>query len=872
VKPLSVKHLAQKTSEAQCGEQKFAMLAAQASRIKVLKHNLAKEVKTHKAVHIKQAKKQVSEALQYLVFLACVSVTVLLSRVDADIFYFMDHVSEQLQGVEFNYEDAHIKKTFRDVATVTELHQWMRGPLYKALWTASTFDGVEFNSIPPMVGGTLQNKPGYILGQSRLMGGVRIGQVRVNPMACQTPSAIKFPSAPTCYPQFSRQCESRAPFGTNGATYEATAWADADEEPEYYSPITRAYYTQPRFSVTMPGREEGGATGEGGGEVLAAIERLAETGFVDLQTSALFFDVNVYNPNLDFFCIIRLVAELLPSGGVITHAKMDTVRLVGVDDFSQGAGALSILHTASYGIMMLFVLYFVWVELAHLGLVGGGGGGKRSGRGRRAKEEQTTLFAYLTKGENLLHVVNLVLFLIVFGMDIDGRVKVEAQRSRLVADDYSLYIPLRSAADALTEAQDLSAFNAFLSWIKTFYYLAFVPKLRILIGTLSHASGNITGFMVVFLIVLWSSTMTFMLIFHTHLLEFRSLTDSFFMLLRMLMGQFDFDGMLRANRIFAPLLFSIFILVVLFVLLSMFIAIISDAYNTTKLEIEIEEATGDKPRHMEAAIVLLWEDGLCRVPVLGAMMKRGAQHAKRLVGARGLAHRGLAPCWTVLDMVFGTKALFAKGLIGSMDQDGDGLITVDEAVLVLVSTEFGGGGTSVAVTEEEVRSLLEAVDSDGSGEFSMDEMDELTKSVEALIARKTTQAARSPKKGGRLRSGGKNDRGDGIIDVYDDQIEAQEQVLQDLRVQNKQLQLLAASQGADAAAVAAAGPRMSAAAKVDGSASAPMPKRAPSFRSEPRSAKPESPSREVLPFSPLQSPTATAVKPVSTTAGPVTHI
>ena len=52
----------------------------------------------------------------------------------------------------------------------------------------------------------------------------------------------------------------------------------------------------------------------------------------------------------------------------------------------------------------------------------------------------------------------------------------------------------------------------------------------------------------------------------------------------MAVGDFDYDAMYQSQRFLGPLLFWVFIFLVFFVLISMFIALLSEAYEKAKEE------------------------------------------------------------------------------------------------------------------------------------------------------------------------------------------------------------------------------------------------------------------------------------------------
>ena len=59
--------------------------------------------------------------------------------------------------------------------------------------------------------------------------------------------------------------------------------------------------------------------------------------------------------------------------------------------------------------------------------------------------------------------------------------------------------------------------------------------------------------------------------------------------LRALLGEFEYEEMQKTDAVVGPLLFLTFMLLVLFVLVNMFIAILSEAYEKAKIEVRSEK-------------------------------------------------------------------------------------------------------------------------------------------------------------------------------------------------------------------------------------------------------------------------------------------
>jgi hypothetical protein len=94
------------------------------------------------------------------------------------------------------------------------------------------------------------------------------------------------------------------------------------------------------------------------------------------------------------------------------------------------------------------------------------------------------------------------------------------------------------------------------------------------------------GFLLVFFIIFYGFSQAHTMVFQGKLEEFRTVGDSCFTLMRSLLGNFDFVRLQEANQYMGPLLFIVFVVLAVFVVLNMLIAIISNAYDITRRELE----------------------------------------------------------------------------------------------------------------------------------------------------------------------------------------------------------------------------------------------------------------------------------------------
>eukprot|EP01025_Chloroclados_australasicus_P020719 TRINITY_DN21864_c0_g1_i1.p1 TRINITY_DN21864_c0_g1~~TRINITY_DN21864_c0_g1_i1.p1 ORF type:complete len:254 (+),score=30.25 TRINITY_DN21864_c0_g1_i1:145-906(+) len=77
--------------------------------------------------------------------------------------------------------------------------------------------------------------------------------------------------------------------------------------------------------------------------------------------------------------------------------------------------------------------------------------------------------------------------------------------------------------------------------------------------------------------------------FGTRMEQYRNLKESFYAVVRALLMDFDLQELRNANLWLGPVFFGTFILLAVFVLLNMFIAIISDAYSETRMELQQQD-------------------------------------------------------------------------------------------------------------------------------------------------------------------------------------------------------------------------------------------------------------------------------------------
>ncbi|CAE7894284.1 pkd2, partial [Symbiodinium sp. KB8] len=239
-----------------------------------------------------------------------------------------------------------------------------------------------------------------------------------------------------------------------------------------------------------------------------------------------------------------------PSGGVLLSYKFETVRLYTYFESSNA------FWRVWEFLVVIFYVFYATMEVVK---------GVRFGWRR------------FLKASIILDNLNIVIYMIVWAFRFAARAATPDAASVVVDSDvyYDFYV----AALWKSTSVMLNGINAFLCWFRLVRYLAHLPELALVIGTLERSARRLASFGVIFVVVFYGFAAAHMMTFGFKLKEFRNLTASGFTLIESLLGEFDLFSMYEAQWLMGPLFFVMFIALAVLVVLNILIDIISDAYQ-----------------------------------------------------------------------------------------------------------------------------------------------------------------------------------------------------------------------------------------------------------------------------------------------------
>ncbi|XP_007473717.1 polycystic kidney disease 2-like 2 protein isoform X3 [Monodelphis domestica] len=120
-----------------------------------------------------------------------------------------------------------------------------------------------------------------------------------------------------------------------------------------------------------------------------------------------------------------------------------------------------------------------------------------------------------------------------------------------------------------------------------FKFISFNETMSQLSTTLSRCIKDIIAFAIMFFIIFFAYAQLGYLVFGSQVDDFSTFQNSVFTQFRIVLGDFNFANIEKANWVLGPAYFITFIFFVFFVLLNMFLAIINDAYSEVKADYSI---------------------------------------------------------------------------------------------------------------------------------------------------------------------------------------------------------------------------------------------------------------------------------------------
>ena len=146
----------------------------------------------------------------------------------------------------------------------------------------------------------------------------------------------------------------------------------------------------------------------------------------------------------------------------------------------------------------------------------------------------------------------------------------------------------------------LDGFAMMLIYLHLFKFFSISKQIDIIWLALYEVSGALATFILIFSIIFAGFVFSANIAYGPYMRSFATLSSSFGSLVRLVMGEFDYDSMRIANYLVTPIFICLFTALVTMILVNIFIAILGDGYSKVNTQL-LEERKRDPPR-------TIWQD------------------------------------------------------------------------------------------------------------------------------------------------------------------------------------------------------------------------------------------------------------------------
>ncbi|XP_049771104.1 polycystin-2-like [Schistocerca cancellata] len=386
-----------------------------------------------------------------------------------------------------------------------------------------------------------------VLNENKVLGVPRLRQLRVRNDSCEVP-AIFTRTFSTCYDAYSSAAEEKEPFGPRNTT----AWRYTSSEEldgiSYMGTISNyhggGYYQD--LSIVP-------------NETVNIVASLKKNLWINRSTRAVFLDFTVYNANINLFCVIKLLFEFPPTGGVLSSQDFTTMKLIRyVEPLDYAVMGFEFLF-------IFFVLFFTMEEVI---------------------EMMFFKLQYLFHFWNYIDLVILLLSYISIAYSLHKLVITRGVVEKLI-DNTTEYSNLEYVALWEKQCNAVAAFLVFFIWIKVLKYINITHTTAQLNEALKRCAKDLAAFGLLFFIAICAYAQLGYSLFGTKARDFRGIGISVVTLLRTIVGYNIYESIQKADWFFAPIYYIAYVVFVFLILLNMFIAIIVYSYSEVKAEIAV---------------------------------------------------------------------------------------------------------------------------------------------------------------------------------------------------------------------------------------------------------------------------------------------
>ncbi|XP_041364433.1 uncharacterized protein LOC121379847 [Gigantopelta aegis] len=481
----------------------------------------------------------IREITLYSFFLWILMVISYRQRSSNSFFY-----KDSIEKLFINNKD--MKMSFMKIRNTEEFWKWSRTDLVNGL-RASNY----YNNYPPLM------LRGYVGDKvSRIMGYATLRQLRVKPGKCQPDNLMKdvISSCTTSYTIFS---EDTADYNVRWLSLHNTT---NQNRPEYtYSKASKLNGYPYIGKLTVYG---------GGGYVTELREsrwvlrrmmsRLQQEQWVDKHTRGLFVELTVYNPQVNLFAIVTIIAEFSDTGGVVPSYRIEPAMLL---PYMSSALLFQVLCEIVY---FVFTVMFIFKEM------------------KKLIQLKFQYFKYVWNLVELSIIAMSIAAIVVYFYKFIVTNQLTSQFKQNKGNKYMKFQYVGYWNEVFSYIIGWLVFFGSLKFLKL---LRFNKRMSLLAATLRKGAKRLVHFSLIFWIVFLAFIQLFYLTFMSTALSFSSFVGSVETGVLMIMGQIDIFSMTMVLPIMSHIYVFLFVFTITFIVVNMFLSILNETFADVRADL-----------------------------------------------------------------------------------------------------------------------------------------------------------------------------------------------------------------------------------------------------------------------------------------------
>lgn len=497
-------------------------------------------------------------------------------------------------------------KQFHRIASAKELFAWLQGPFLALSYPSSSSSAAGENDL--------------IFQNNRVVGGIRIGQLRVKKSNCTSRITSYFSSAlaPT---NSSSDSNTLYCYGSKSGDFQGGSGDDEDELQDTFggsagesfpfagqngtdTALERSaqfssmadtgaggsgVFPAPAFSVVLPRANAARAS-----QILSWLESDA---YIDQQTRVVMLDVNLYNVMLQYILVVRFVFEFPSSGGVT--AKLVTTSAPITRSFLYYSD--EVWQTLCSLVVLVFYVYFLVTELlAHTG--------------RRRKAATLKALRWSARYGSGARTLSLVFYFLVWLMRLIALIKFP----KTFPLESDAFVALRPFAEAFHISQHLLAINTCLCWLVMLLLLRVSKNIDIFIRTILLAKTKLLSLLLCMAILFYGYASAFVVAIGSQSRPYGSIASALTSLLGVTLGiggstttAIATSQQQNQDATMEIVLFAGFLALNLFVIANLVLVVIYEAYRKAVEEAEYQQQQSSSKRIHLLVEMVRYAKSLC---------------------------------------------------------------------------------------------------------------------------------------------------------------------------------------------------------------------------------------------------------------------